>query len=42
MDLDLLTEFTVFLQGKLSFALNVHVDLVPVCGVVLILTDGTN
>lgn len=40
--LDFPAEFAVFIQGELAFALCIHVDLIPVCGVILVFTDGTN
>lgn len=34
--------FTVLFDLKLSFAFCIHVDLVPVCNVVLVFTNGTD
>lgn len=42
MGLDLLAEFAPFIQGKFTFTFCVHINLIPVCGVILIFTDGTN
>lgn len=42
MDLDLPAKSTVFFEGKLTFTLNVHIDLVSGCAKVLVFTHGTD
>lgn len=42
MNLDFFAEFAIFLEGKFAFAFDVHINLIPVCGVILVFTDGTD
>ena len=42
MQLHFFTPFAVFLKLQFAFSLRVHIDLIPVCDVILVFADGTN
>ncbi len=42
MQLDLFAEFAVFFDLKFTLSFCIHVNFIPACGVILVLTNGTN